>query len=59
LLGNPKVRTVFMKHHADLLEADFWQEHQARIKAGHVHDVFPYEPASQLRHMVGQASASL
>jgi isocitrate dehydrogenase kinase/phosphatase len=58
LLGNPKVRTVFMKHHADLLEADFWQEHQARIKAGHVHDVFPYEPASQLRHMVGQASAT-
>jgi isocitrate dehydrogenase kinase/phosphatase len=45
LLGNPGVREVFMKHHADLLDAAFWQGHKERIKAGHVHDVFPYEPA--------------
>jgi isocitrate dehydrogenase kinase/phosphatase len=44
LLGNPMVREVFMKHHADLLEAEFWQGHKERILAGHVHDVFPYEP---------------
>ena len=44
LLGNPAVREVFMKHHADLLDADFWQGHKERILAGHVHDVFPYEP---------------
>ena len=37
------VRSVFMKHHADLLEAAFWQTHQSRIRAGHVFDVFPYE----------------
>ena len=43
LLGNPAVRAVFMKHHADLLDAAFWQSHQARIRAGHVYDVFPYE----------------
>ena len=43
LLGNDAVREVFMKHHGDLLDADFWQSHQARIQAGHVHDVFPYE----------------
>jgi isocitrate dehydrogenase kinase/phosphatase len=43
LLGNPVVREVFMKHHADLLDADFWQQHKERIAAGHVHDVFPYE----------------
>jgi isocitrate dehydrogenase kinase/phosphatase len=43
LLGNPVVREVFMKHHADLLEASFWQEHKERILAGHVHDVFPYD----------------
>lgn len=43
LLGNPTVRDVFMKHHADLLDAAFWQNHQARIRAGHVHDVFPYD----------------
>ncbi|RYF44058.1 MAG: bifunctional isocitrate dehydrogenase kinase/phosphatase, partial [Comamonadaceae bacterium] len=43
LLGNPAVREVFMKHHADLLDAAFWQGHKERIQAGHVHDVFPYE----------------
>jgi isocitrate dehydrogenase kinase/phosphatase len=36
-------RGQFMKHHAELLDADFWQGHKARIQAGHVHDVFPYE----------------
>jgi hypothetical protein len=40
------VREVFMKHHADLLDAAFWQAHKERILAGHVHDVFPYEPPS-------------
>ena len=44
LLGNPGDREVFMKHHADLLDAAFWQAHKERIKAGHVHDVFPYDP---------------
>ncbi|WP_317201949.1 bifunctional isocitrate dehydrogenase kinase/phosphatase [Janthinobacterium sp.] len=48
LLGNPAVREVFMKHHADLLDAAFWQSHQARIAAGHVHDVFPYERERRL-----------
>jgi isocitrate dehydrogenase kinase/phosphatase len=43
LLGNPVVRETFMKHHADLLEATFWQSHKERIQAGHVYDVFPYE----------------
>jgi isocitrate dehydrogenase kinase/phosphatase len=43
LLGNPAVREVFMKHHADLLEASFWQSRKERIEAGYVHDVFPYE----------------
>jgi len=44
LLGNQAVREVFMAHHADLLDAAFWQGHQARIKAGDVQDVFPYDP---------------
>ena len=43
LLGNPAVREVFMKHHADLLDASFWQGHKEKINQGHVHDVFPYE----------------
>jgi isocitrate dehydrogenase kinase/phosphatase len=43
LLGNPAVRGVFMKHHADLLDVAFWQGHKDRILAGHVFDVFPYD----------------
>ena len=43
LLGNPAVRSVFMKHHGDLLDAAFWQGHKDRIAQGHVHDVFPYD----------------
>ena len=50
LLGNPAVREVFMKHHADLLDAAFWQGHKERIKAGHVHVVFPYEQNKRFAH---------
>ena len=44
LLGNPHVRQAFLKHHADLLDEKYWNQRKARIQAGHVHDVFPYEP---------------
>ncbi len=44
LLGNDAVREVFMQHHADLLDPAFWQSHQERIRAGHMLDVFPYDP---------------
>jgi isocitrate dehydrogenase kinase/phosphatase len=47
LLGNDSVREVFMRHHADLLDADFWQGCKDRILAGHVHDVFPYDEAKR------------
>jgi isocitrate dehydrogenase kinase/phosphatase len=50
LLGNPAVRRVFLQHHADLLDAAFWQGHQQRIRAGHVHDVFPYEQDKRFSH---------
>ena len=50
LLGNPGVRNVFMRHHADLLEASFWQGHKERILAGYVHDVFPYDAHKRFDH---------
>ena len=55
LLGNTAVREVFMKHHADLLDAAFWQGHKERIKAGHVFDVFPYEPSKRFSHHLATA----
>ncbi len=42
LLGNPKVRQYFMKHHADLLTAAYWQQRKLRIVDGLLEDVFPY-----------------
>jgi isocitrate dehydrogenase kinase/phosphatase len=47
LLGDPRVREVFLRHHADLLDAAFWQAQQRRIRAGQVIDVFPYDTAKR------------
>lgn len=53
LLGNPQVREVFMRHHAELLDPAFWQAHKERIAAGHVQDVFPYDPHKRF-HLHGR-----
>ncbi|WP_198968900.1 bifunctional isocitrate dehydrogenase kinase/phosphatase [Xylophilus sp. ASV27] len=50
LLGHDAVRDVFMRHHADLLDVAFWQQHKERILAGHVYDVFPYEQDKRFSH---------
>lgn len=56
LLGNPAVRDVFLKHHADLLDPAFWQSHKERILAGHVFDVFPYERDKRFARRHGAAA---
>jgi len=47
LLGNPAVRDVFMKHHANLLDPAFWRKNQDRILQGHFFDVFPYDQSKR------------
>ena len=47
LFANNRLRQAFMKHHRDLLDADFWVQKQENIKAGIYEDVFPY--AQKLR----------
>src|SRR5579884_324548 len=42
LLGDPRVRDAFMRHHADLVRPEFWQETQRRIAEGAIVDFFPY-----------------
>jgi isocitrate dehydrogenase kinase/phosphatase len=42
LLGAPRVRKAFIKHHRDLLDPKFWQNAQESIRRGHVEDFFPY-----------------
>ncbi|KQM68508.1 bifunctional isocitrate dehydrogenase kinase/phosphatase [Xylophilus sp. Leaf220] len=56
LLGHPAVREAFLRHHADLLDTAFWQQHKERIAAGHVYDVFPY--GQEARFSVVRASGA-
>ena len=42
LLGNHYVIKFFLKYHADLFDADFWQQIKNNIEAGKYADVFPY-----------------
>jgi isocitrate dehydrogenase kinase/phosphatase len=42
LLGNPQVRAAFLRHHAELLTPEFWQESQRRVADGEIVDFFPY-----------------
>ena len=56
LLGNPDVRAVFMRHHADLLDAAYWQAQQQRTREGHVFDVFPYDTSRRFIHAAASAS---
>jgi isocitrate dehydrogenase kinase/phosphatase len=42
LLGHPEVRKYFIKHHAELLTPEYWQNAKQRILDGYIDDVFPY-----------------
>jgi isocitrate dehydrogenase kinase/phosphatase len=44
-LANTKYRNAFLLHHADLLEASFWQQCQKSVATGKFEDVFPYPEA--------------
>ncbi len=43
-------RDLFMEIHSDLFEVDFWHQIQARIDAGQIIDIFPYEESKRLVH---------
>jgi isocitrate dehydrogenase kinase/phosphatase len=42
LLVSDAIRDAFMKHHADLFDASFWQAAQEDIRCGAVKDFYPY-----------------
>jgi len=56
LLGNRKVRAYFMKHHAELLTAEYWQQRKQRIIDGYVDDPFPYPQELRFRYSPAKAS---
>ncbi len=59
LLGDPRIRRAFLKHHAELLEPEYWQVRQRRIRDGKLDDVFPYPENLRLRHRIAHEPAPL
>ncbi len=49
LLGDPRVRAAFLKHHAPLLDAQWWQDCRARAAQGRIEDIFPYDQTRRLQ----------
>ncbi len=52
-LANPRYRAAFLEHHADLLEASYWQQCQQNVARGVFEDVFPYPDSIRFRHIHG------
>lgn len=50
LLGDPRLRELFLRHHADLLEPEFWQAAQRRLESGELVDFFPYAESLRFRN---------
>ncbi|MEI6046726.1 MAG: bifunctional isocitrate dehydrogenase kinase/phosphatase [Chloroflexota bacterium] len=42
------LRQVFMKHHSDLFEVEYWQQIQARVLQGELLDILPYQQTRRL-----------
>ena len=53
LLGDPRLRELFLRHHAELLEPEFWQGCQRRIAAGEIVDFFPYPESLRFCNRTG------
>ena len=43
LLGDPRVRESFLKHHADFFDPALWQKHKDHILRGELPDFYPYD----------------
>ncbi|RZT38561.1 bifunctional isocitrate dehydrogenase kinase/phosphatase [Cupriavidus agavae] len=56
LLGDPRVRAAFLRHHPDFFDAAMWQHYKDRLQAGHVHDFFSYAQHDRFIHRYGGAS---
>lgn len=49
LLGDPRIRKAFLRHHADLLQADWWQARRSHVAQGQIEEFFPYDKNKRLR----------
>lgn len=43
LSHDPKIRQIFIRHHQDLLDADYWSDVQESLVTGQISNIFPYD----------------
>ena len=43
------LKKVFLKHHADLFDVDFWQQTQDKISAGELPQIYPYSNSCRIK----------
>lgn len=58
LLVSDKIRDAFMRHHADLFDAAFWQNTQQQIRRGVMQDFFPYPESMRFCNGFGSGQSS-
>lgn len=56
LLGSPRVRESFLRHHRDLLDPEFWERTQESVRAGFMEDFFPYPAEFRFCNLFGNGS---
>lgn len=50
LLGDRRIREAFMKYHAELLNADWWNACRDRVAQGRLENIYPYDLSKRLPH---------
>ncbi len=55
-LANKRYREAFLKHHANLLEAKYWQSCQEKVAQGVFADVYPYPEKSRFCYFASTQS---
>ena len=58
LLGSPMVRSLFMKHHRGLLDANHWQQIQQQVADGVVVDFYPYPEELRFCNIYGDGGTA-
>lgn len=58
LMGDPRVRKAFMRHHPDFFDPALWQAHKDKILAGQMHDFYPYDTALRFVNRYETAAAA-
>ena len=53
LLVSDNIRDAFMRYHADLFDAGFWQNTQEQIRRGAMQDFFPYPDSLRFCNVFG------